>query len=215
MRLQHQTRVNHSGMRRVIAVGLDGYEESLGRRLIEAGEVPSLARLRERSARYLLDHGPAQRSGLAWEHVSTGLSPDASGRYAALHFEPKTYAVWQEGTRLGPFAARLKSRTVVFDAPYFDLAKAPEVRGVVGWGAHDPGITLAARPDTLLQECEARFGQYPAEGWIYSVVWASPDRAREMGEALTRAVSVRAQAARWLLGERQRARPDRPVGPDG
>jgi predicted AlkP superfamily phosphohydrolase/phosphomutase len=188
--------------RRVLAIGLDGYEESLERRLIEAGELPSLARLREGSARYLLDHGPAQRSGLAWEHVSTGLSPERAGRWAALHFDPATYDVWQEGTRLEPFAARLSSRTVVFDAPYFDLSRAPRVRGVVGWGAHDPGVPAAARPDSLLAEFEERFGKYPAEQWIYGVVWASVRRAREMGESLARAVARRADAARWLLGER-------------
>ena len=189
-------------MQRVLTIGLDGYEQSLERRFIEAGELPVLARLRERSARYLLDHGPAQRSGLAWEHVSTGLSPEGAGRWAALHFDPETYSVWQEGTRLSPFAARLKSRTVVFDAPYFDLAQAPQVQGVVGWGAHDPGIPPAARPDVLLDEFEARFGKYPAKKWIYGFVWASEDRAKKMGEALAQAVDRRAQAARWLLGER-------------
>ena len=189
-------------MQRVIAVGLDGYEESLERRLIEAGELPALASLRGRSARYLLDHGPAQRSGLAWEHVSTGLSPERAGRWAALHFDPETYYVWQGGTRLRPFPSLLKARTVVFDAPYFDLAQAPEVRGVVGWGAHDPGVAHAARPDSLRDEFRARFGEYPAERWIYGIVWASAERTREMGEALARAVRRRSLAARWLLGER-------------
>jgi predicted AlkP superfamily phosphohydrolase/phosphomutase len=189
-------------MQRVLAIGLDGYEESLERRFMEAGELPALARVRERSARYLLDHGPAQRSGLAWEHVSTGLSPERANRWAAVHFDPETYSVWQEGTRLSPFASRLKSRTVVFDAPYFDLAQASTVRGVVGWGAHDPGIPKAARPDALLSEFEARFGKYSAEKWIYDVVWASAERTREMGEALAQAVLRRARAARWLLGER-------------
>jgi predicted AlkP superfamily phosphohydrolase/phosphomutase len=187
---------------RVLAIGLDGYEESLERRLIEAGELPALARLRERSARYLLDHGPAQRTGLAWEHFSTGLSPEGAGRWGALHFDPETYDVWQEGTRLQPFAARLKSRTVVFDPPYFDLTRAPRARGVIGWGVHDPGVPTSARPDSLLPEFEARFGRYPAERWIYGVVWASPERAREMGDALARGVERRAEAARWLLGER-------------
>jgi predicted AlkP superfamily phosphohydrolase/phosphomutase len=188
--------------RRVLAIGLDGYEELLERRLVEAGELPALARLRERSARYLLDHGPAQRSGLAWEHVSTGLSPERADRWAALHFDPQTYEVWQEGTRLEPFPARLESRTVVFDTPYFDLARAPRVRGVVGWGVHDPGAPTAARPDALLSEFEERFGKYPAEPWIYGVVWASPERTREMGESLALAVARRTEAARWLLGER-------------
>ena len=187
---------------RVLAIGLDGYEESLERRFIEAGELPALARLRERSARYLLDHGPAQRSGLAWEHFSTGFSMERAGRWAPLHFDPEAYDVWQQGTRLPPFAARLKSRTVVFDAPYFDLAQAPQVRGVVGWGVHDPGMKTDARPDNLLQEFEARFGKYPAERWIYGVVWASAERAREMGDTLARGLEQRTQGALWLLGER-------------
>jgi predicted AlkP superfamily phosphohydrolase/phosphomutase len=190
------------GKQRVLAIGLDGYEESLERRLIEAGELPALKRLREGSARYLLDHGPAQRTGLAWEHLSTGLAPEQADRWGALHFYPETYEVWQEGTRLEPFAGRLKSRTVVFGAPYFDLTQAPQVRGVVGWGVHDSGVPPSARPDSLLAEFEGRFGKYPAERWIYGVPWASPESAREMGEALTRAVPLRARAARWLLGER-------------
>lgn len=190
------------GKQRVLAVGLDGYEESLERRLMGAGELPALKGLRERSARYLLDHGPAQRSGLSWEHFSTGLSMESAGRWGALHFYPETYEVFQEATRLQPFAARLGSRTVVFGAPYFDLAQAPRVRGVIGWGVHDPGVPLAARPDDLLGEFEARFGKYPAERWIYGVPWSSVERTREMGEALTRAVNLRARAALWLLGER-------------
>jgi len=188
--------------RRILAVGLDGHEQSLEERLIEAGELPAMARLRRQSARYLLDHGPAQRTGLAWEHFSTGLSPRRAGRWAAVHFDPQNYAVWQEGTSREPFAARLKSRTVVFDAPYFDLEKAPHADGLVAWGAHDPGIQQSARPAELLAEFAGRFGEYPAKDWIYGHVWPSARRAEVMGEALARAVSVRSRAARWLLGER-------------
>jgi len=187
---------------RVLAIGLDGYEESLERRLIEAGELPALARLRTQSARYLLDHGPAQRTGLAWEHLSTGLAPNRSGRWAAVHFDPATYAVWQEGTSIEPFAARLKSRTVVFDAPYFDLKQAPRANGVVGWGAHDPGVSFAANPTALLAEFKARFGEYPAKNSIYCHAWPSANHSQEMGEALAHAVALRTGAARWLLGER-------------
>ena len=44
-----------------------------------------------RAARVLLDHGPAQRTGLAWEHVASGLSPEAARRWAAIEFDPTTY----------------------------------------------------------------------------------------------------------------------------
>ena len=188
--------------RRVLAIGLDGYEPSFAAQLMEAGKLPALARLRDRSARFFLDHGPAQRTGLAWEHVSTGLSPEASRRWGAVTFDPATYSVWQEGTSLTPFAARVKAPTVVFDAPYFDLEQARNVQGIVAWGAHDPGTPAGSRPSSLLRELKLKFGAYPAEDWIYGFTWQSAERSRRMGDALARATFVRSEAAQWLLAER-------------
>ncbi|MGH7126675.1 MAG: hypothetical protein ACREFI_20015 [Stellaceae bacterium] len=189
-------------MRRVLAIHLDGYEQSLGRHLMAEGGMPEMSRLAASSARFLLDHGPAQRTGLAGEHVATGLSPEAARRWSAVHFDPQTYEVWQEGTRLRPFPAALDCRTVVFDATYFDLKAAPNVRGIVSWGAHDPGVAQVPRPTDLLAEFNGRFGAYPAPRWIYGFAWPSPEKARAMGADLARAVDVRANAAHWLLSER-------------
>ncbi|HEV7445842.1 MAG TPA: hypothetical protein VGO18_24915, partial [Steroidobacteraceae bacterium] len=60
--------------------------------------MPALRALSELSARFSLDHGPALRTGLAGEHVATGLSPTDAGRWSAVRFEPATYSVRQEGT---------------------------------------------------------------------------------------------------------------------
>lgn len=188
--------------RRVLAIGLDGYETSLGDRLMDAGELPHLEALRKRSARYLLDHGAATRTGLAWEHASTGLSPEHAHRASAIEFDAVSYDVWHAGTSLTPFPAHLSARTVVFDPPYFDLGRAPSVRGVVNWGAHDPGIARGSRPGSLVDELITRFGEYPAKKEMYDIVWASPERTRVMGDALIEATEVRARAARWLLAER-------------
>jgi hypothetical protein len=186
----------------VLAIGLDGYEPSLGERLMAQGDMPALAQLRDRSARFALDHGAAQRTGLAWEHVASGLAPAAAHRASAVRFDPKTYDVCQAGTALDPFAARVDARTVVFDPPYFDLERAPNVCGVTGWGAHDPGVPAASRPQELVAETAARFGPYPADHWMYGIVWASEKNTRAMGEALVRATHVRSWAATWLLSER-------------
>ncbi len=72
----------------------------------------------------------------------------------------------------------------------------------MGWGAHDPGVAPHSRPAGLAAEIEARFGPYPAQEWIYGLVWPSAERARKMAEALPRAVDTRAEIARWLLAER-------------
>jgi predicted AlkP superfamily phosphohydrolase/phosphomutase len=183
-------------------IGLDGFELSVAERFMAQGGLPALKRLKEGGAAILLDHGDAKRSGLAWEHVSSGQSPDDAARWAAVDFDPDTYQVRQRSTRQVPFVAGLGVRTVVFDPPYFALNAAPGVRGLVNWGAHDPGVPQSARPGDLLAEIEARFGKYPARNWIYGFVWPSQDRTRTMAEALEQAVRVRSDIAAWLFGER-------------
>ena len=188
---------------RVLAVYLDGYEVSVADRLIEAGRLPALAALRDTSARFQLDHGPAQRTGLAGEHFSTGLSPDDAKRWAAVHFDPQNYDVWQAGNTMPPFVAGRDLQTVVFDPTYFNLNLAGEnTQGLVNWGAHDPGVAPSSRPPELVAELTDRFGPYPAKAWLYGHVWASANRTRHMAQALVEAARLRAQAATWLLKQR-------------
>ena len=77
-------------MKKVLVIGLDGYELSLADTMIKLGQLPSLARIREKSARFLLDHGHARDTGLAWEHVSSGLSPEDAERWSAVSSIKKT-----------------------------------------------------------------------------------------------------------------------------
>jgi predicted AlkP superfamily phosphohydrolase/phosphomutase len=188
--------------KKVLVIGLDGYEVTLGDRMMAEGELPSLARLKAAGAHMRLDHGPAQRTGLAWEHVASGMSPEDARRWAAVSFDPSNYKVWQEGTSLIPFTRDLKARTVVFDAPYFDLRRTPNVQGVVNWGAHDPGVATNSAPGELLAEFTERFGNYGAKEFIYGLPWASPEACQRTGDALTKAVETRAEGCLWLLKER-------------
>ncbi len=191
-------------MSRVLAICLDGYEESIGRQLMAEGQMPALRALTQDSAHFWLDHGSARRTGLAGEHVATGLSPAAAKRWSAVRFDPASYRVRQEGTALTPFTHVLDSRVVVFDAPYFDLTRVPRTRGLVAWGAHDPGVACAANPGELLQEVKAKFGSYPARKWLYATPWNSPAAAQQMGAGLSEAVRLRTRIARWLYAERLR-----------
>jgi hypothetical protein len=94
------------------------------------------------------------------------------------------------------------ARTVVFDLPYFDISKAPNVRGVVAWGAHDAGTDFSANPPELLDELVERHGLYPASPWIYGFAWPSSERCQVMGTSLAKAVALRSNIALWLLTER-------------
>src|SRR5579872_1606240 len=188
--------------RRLLVIGLDGFDPGLADRFVSQGALPNFARFRERGARYELDHGRDRNSGLAWEHFSTGRAPRDGGRWSAVTFNPKTYAARQEGTSARPFMADLPVRAVVFDVPYCDISQAPRVQGVTAWGAHDPGVDAASRPGGIREEMERLFGPYPATEWIYGFCWPSADKARAAGDALEAAVQVRARASRWLLAER-------------
>jgi predicted AlkP superfamily phosphohydrolase/phosphomutase len=188
--------------RRILLLGLDGFDIALAERFMREGLLPNFARLQTQGSRFDLDHGRDKYSGLAWEHLSSGMRPSDGGRWSAVTFDKRTYRATQDHTVVRPFLADLAAKTVVFDFPYFDLSQAKNVRGITSWGAHDPGVASASRPDGLLQEMTELFGSYPAPEWIYGFCWPSPQKAKAAGEALAQATEVRLRASRWLLQER-------------
>ncbi len=189
-------------MRKMLVIGLDGFDIGLAERLMANGRMPHLARLRESSAQFSLDHGLAKYTGLAWDHFSSGKTPEALDRFSAVSFDPQTYHVEQQPTHVPPVFAKFKSRCVLFDVPYCDLRKAPNALGIAHWGAHDPGAPVSCRPASLLEELMERFGAYPASDFIYGMLWQSEAQTRQAGEALAEAVRVRARAAHWMMTER-------------
>jgi predicted AlkP superfamily phosphohydrolase/phosphomutase len=185
----------------VLVLGLDGFDIGYAEQLFDAGELPALATLRDRSRRFLLHHGAATRTGLAWEHFASGLTPEHAQRASAVDLVDDEYDARQRGARFAPFYGSLDARIVVFDPPYTDLSRSPSVRGLVGWGAHDPGIPPTTTPRSLRRELDARFGPYPSSNWTYVSPWPSIARTADMGAALVRGIASRREAARWLLTE--------------
>src|SRR6202140_5029207 len=92
---------------RILVIGLDGFDLNLATRFMDQGGLPNLARLRSQSSRYELDHGRDKFSGLSWEHFSTGRAPRDGGRWSAVTFDPRPYAVRQDSTSERPFMAGL------------------------------------------------------------------------------------------------------------
>ena len=187
--------------RRLLALGLDAFDPAVAARLKAEGRLPALERLESQARRFSLEPGEERYNGLAWEQFSSGLRTERSKRWSAVHVDPREYQVDQPTTRLEPFTEALDVRTVVADAPYFDLRRSA-AGGFVSWGAHDPGVEQASRPTSLLQELTERFGPYPASEHIYGHVWPDAEQTRRMGEALVAAAEQRARITTWLLRER-------------
>ena len=189
-------------MSRVLAILLDGYEITVAEKMMAAGQLPALAQIWKKSARFALDHGAAKRTGLGMEHLCSGMSPQIAKRWSSINFDQRSYQVFQEGPRFPPFPSKMASKSVVFDIPYFDLMQAPNVRGISAWGSHDAGTELSANPAELLNELLEKHGPYPATNSMHAIAWPSPERCRIVGAELVCGVEQRSKAALWLLKER-------------
>ena len=188
--------------KRVLAIGLDGFDETFGNFLLSSGELPTLAALKKQSATWSIDHGISTLAALDWEQFTSGMSPVVSGRWSPVHFDKNTYNAWQEGAHFAPFVNGVNRKIAVFDVPYFDINRVDNSYGVVDWGRHDPAVGTVSSPEGLIKEIISRFGDYPAKDWVYGIPWNSIKNTRLMGELLTDALKVRTKAASWLLKER-------------
>ena len=187
---------------RVIAVGLDGFETSIAENMMAEGRLPTFRMLREKATQFRLHHGDARETGLAWEHFSTGKSPEAYARWSAVDFNPSTYFAGQADAPAVPFLAETELPVLAFDVPYMDLSLTRNTTGMSNWGAHDPGVRRESVPVGLEAEIIDMFGEYPAKEYIYGFVWPSAEAADEMADRLIEATRRRARIIRWLARDR-------------
>jgi len=118
---------------KVIVVGLDGLDPSIGATLMDAGELPHMAGLRERGgfARVATTY-PAQ-TPVAWSSFATGTNPGGHGIFDFLHRNPETYLpdlslcrFEQKNRFLPPKAVNLRQGT-----PLWELLSAAGVSSTV------------------------------------------------------------------------------------
>ncbi len=78
-------------MKRVVVIGLDGFEPDIVKALLNQGELPNLARLRKQGGQArLLTTYPAQ-TPVAWSTFATGTNPGGHGVFDFIRRNPKTY----------------------------------------------------------------------------------------------------------------------------
>jgi predicted AlkP superfamily phosphohydrolase/phosphomutase len=73
---------------RVIVIGFDGMDPRLCERMIEAGELPNLARMRERGGYQPLGTTIPPQSPVAWATFITGANPGVHGIFDFIHRDP-------------------------------------------------------------------------------------------------------------------------------
>jgi predicted AlkP superfamily phosphohydrolase/phosphomutase len=78
-------------MRRVIVIGLDGFEPKIAESMVAQGKLPNLARLQEQGGYSRVRTTYPAQTPVAWSTFSTGTNPGGHGIFDFLTRDPKTY----------------------------------------------------------------------------------------------------------------------------
>lgn len=78
-------------MRKVIVIGLDGFEPKIAEPMLAAGDLPNLAKLRGRGGYARLATTYPAQTPVAWSTFATGVNPGGHGIFDFIRRDPKTY----------------------------------------------------------------------------------------------------------------------------
>src|SRR5262250_66656 len=77
--------------KKVIVLGLDGLEPRIVESMLERGELPNFARLRQGGSYTRLRTTYPAQTPVAWSSFATGTNPGGHGIYDFIRRDPKTY----------------------------------------------------------------------------------------------------------------------------
>ena len=137
----------------VVLIGLDGTDDLLVRELLDAGELPALAALRERGRWGGLRATRGSSDTASWASFSTCWTPDRHGWVSVRRVDPDSYEmvrIHREHMDGVPFWQRISDAghtVTVLDVPKSPVGR--DLRGVelVDWFVHTPD-----RPDATFSE---------------------------------------------------------------
>jgi predicted AlkP superfamily phosphohydrolase/phosphomutase len=78
-------------MKKVIVIGLDGFEPKIAESMVALGKLPNLARLQEQGGYSRVKTTYPAQTPVAWSTFSTGTNPGGHGIFDFLSRDPKTY----------------------------------------------------------------------------------------------------------------------------
>lgn len=120
-------------MKKVIVIGLDGFEPKIMESLLEAGELPNLAKLRARGGYSRVQTTYPAQTPVAWSTFATGVNPGGHGIFDFIRRDPKTYLpdlglnrYEQKNAYLPPKAVNLRR-----GAPIWELLSAAGVSSTI------------------------------------------------------------------------------------
>lgn len=111
--------LKNASVRKLIFLGLDGYDPELAERYMSEGKLPNLSRLREQGAYRRLRTTYPPLSPVAWSTFATGVNPAKHSLYDFLNRSIRTYVPELSSSRV-----RAPSRWLKFAGWKFPLSRA-------------------------------------------------------------------------------------------
>jgi len=75
----------------VVVIGIDGMDPVILERMIDEGEMPNFAQLRDEGTFQSLGTSAPPQSPVAWSNFVTGMNPGGHGIFDFIHRDPATY----------------------------------------------------------------------------------------------------------------------------
>ena len=120
-------------MKKVIAIGLDGFEPKIAEAMIAHGELPNLKKLQEQGGYSRLGTTHSAQTPVAWSTFSTGTNPGGHGIFDFLTRDPKTYLPIMALSRYEQKNAFVLPKVVNMrrGTPFWDLLSARDVQSTI------------------------------------------------------------------------------------
>ena len=188
---------------KIVCIALDAADQDLLLGWAQAGVLPTVRALMERSAWGSTSTPPGLFVGAVWPSFYTGVSAARHGRYCYRQLRPGTYRVERlPAARVGanPFWAALSRadrRVAIIDVPKTGCAPLNGIQ-VVDWATHDPELRgFHTWPPSLARDLGARFG--PAVLDTCDGRNRTAGQCADLRDALTASVARKLELTQHLL----------------
>ena len=120
-------------MKKVIVIGLDGFEPKIAEAMMARGELPNLLKLREQGGYSRLKTTASAQTPVAWSTFSTGTTPGGHGIFDFLTRDTKTYLPLMALSRYEQKNAFVLPKVVNMrrGTPFWDLLSAKDVESTI------------------------------------------------------------------------------------
>ena len=120
-------------MKKVIVIGLDGFEPKIAEAMMARGELPNLTELRERGGYSRLKTTYSAQTPVAWSTFSTGTNPGGHGIFDFLTRDTKTYLPIMALSRYEQKNAFVPPKVVNMrrGTPFWNLLSARDIQSTI------------------------------------------------------------------------------------